>query len=295
MLLEDFIITLFCWVEEHLNRLMGDQRLRQRGFAPKLSDGEVLTMEVVGEFLGLDTEQRIWQYFRQHGRSWFPHLGSRTTFTQQAANLWAIKQALHRCLVMDLGAATDPIRIVDGGPLPLCVLTRASRCRLFSEEAGYGYCAAKKQPYYGLHGHLMITVDGVITACTVTTASGDEREALWELTEGVHGLVIGDKGYISAFVKAELATVGIDLQTPLRANMTDPRPPRVVRQLTQARRLVETVIGQLTERFHFEKIRARDRWHLTSRIARKVLAHTLGIFVNRLLGRSDLQFDGLIA
>ena len=75
---------------------MGDQRLRQRGFAPKLTDGEVLTMEVVGEFLGLDTDQHLWQYFRQHGLSWFPHLGSRTTFTQQAANLWAIKHALHR-------------------------------------------------------------------------------------------------------------------------------------------------------------------------------------------------------
>ena len=96
MPLEDFIITLFCWVEEHVNRLMGDQRLRQRGFAPKLTDGEVLTMEVVGEFLGLDTDQRIGPYFRQHGWSWFPHLGSRTTFSQQAANLWAIKQGLHR-------------------------------------------------------------------------------------------------------------------------------------------------------------------------------------------------------
>ena len=127
------------------------------------------------------------------------------------------------------------------------------------------------------------------------TVSGDEREALWELTEGVRGLVIGDKGYIGAFLQTELATVGIDLQTPLRANMTDSRPPRVVQQLTSTRRLVETVIGQLAEQFHFEKIRARDIWHLTSRIARKILAHTWGIFMNRQVGRSDLQFEGLIA
>jgi len=45
----------------------------------------------------------------------------------------------------------------------------------------------------------------------------------------------------------------------------------------------------------FEKIRARDVWHLTSRIARKILAHTLGIFMNRQIGRSDLQFESLIA
>ena len=38
------------------------------------------------------------------------------------------------------------------------------------------------------------------------------------MTEGVQGLVIGDKGYISAFLQAELATTGIDLPTPLRAS-----------------------------------------------------------------------------
>ena len=50
MPLEDFIITVFCWVDEHLNALLGDHRLRSRGFAPKLNDSEVITMEVVGEF-----------------------------------------------------------------------------------------------------------------------------------------------------------------------------------------------------------------------------------------------------
>ena len=295
MPLEDFIITVFCWVEEHRNALLGDHRLRQRGFAPKLSDGEVITMEVVGEFLGLDTDVGIWKYFGRHWLSWFPELGSRTTFARQAANLWVIKQRLHQQLLIDLGAVTDPIHLVDGCPMPVCVPTRAPQCRCFPEVADFGYCAARKQYYYGVHGHLMITFDGVITAWTVTPAAGDEREALWDLTDGVRGLVIGDKGYISAFLQAELAATGIDLQTPLRANMTDPRAPWIVRQLMRTRRLVETVVGQLTEQFHFEKIRARDGWHLTSRIARKVLAHTLGIFMNRQLGRSDLQFEGLIA
>ncbi len=141
----------------------------------------------------------------------------------------------------------------------------------------------------------MITFDGVITAWTVTPAAGDERAAPGDLTQGVQDWVMGDQGYLSAFLHAELSTAGIDLPTPLRANMTDPRPPRVVQQLTRTRRLVETVIGQLTEPFHFEKIRVRDVGHLTSRVARKVLAHTLGIFMNRQLGRSDLQFESVIA
>lgn len=109
MLLEDFIIRIFCWVDQHLNALLGDRRLRRRGFAPKLTDSEVITMEVVGEFLGLDTDVGIWKYFNRHWLSWFPALGSRTTFAQQAANLWVIKQQLHQQLLMDLGVLTDHI------------------------------------------------------------------------------------------------------------------------------------------------------------------------------------------
>jgi len=36
--------------------------------------------------------------------------------------------------------------------------------------------------------------------------------------------------------------------------------------LVRVRRLIETVIGQLARRFHFEKIWARNMWHLMSRI-----------------------------
>jgi hypothetical protein len=118
MPLEDFIITVFCWVEERWGLVIGGQRLRQRGFAPKLTDSEVITREGVGEFLGMESDLHLWQYFHPHWPSWFPHWGSRTPFLQQAANLWAIKPALHRRLLLDLGAATDPIRIVEGCPLP---------------------------------------------------------------------------------------------------------------------------------------------------------------------------------
>jgi hypothetical protein len=57
--------------------------------------------------------------------------------------------------------------------------------------------------------------------------------------------------------------------------MKDPRPKGLVKILLRVRRLIETVIGQLVERFKIEKVWARDTFHLTSRINRKLLAHTL--------------------
>jgi hypothetical protein len=51
--LDDCIIAVFCVVDEVLSRATNGQRLRQRGPLPTLTDSEVLTMEVVGEYLGL--------------------------------------------------------------------------------------------------------------------------------------------------------------------------------------------------------------------------------------------------
>jgi hypothetical protein len=62
--LTKFLISVFCMVDDFLK----DKRLRQRGPQPILSVSEVVTMEIVGEFLGIDTDRGIFRYFRGHRR-----------------------------------------------------------------------------------------------------------------------------------------------------------------------------------------------------------------------------------
>jgi IS5 family transposase len=292
--IDEFIIAVFCCVDDALAKVTQGQPIRAKGFAPALSDSEVLTMEIVGEYQGIDTDQAIWQYFRRHWLAWFPGLGSRCTFVRQAANLWQYKALLQQQLATELGAFSDPVHLVDGIPMPLCGFSRAPSCRGFKDVAAYGYCAAKQQTYYGFHGHLLISATGVITGFSLTPANGSEREALWEMVSSIHGLLIGDKGYLSAPLQQELRQVGIQLETALRSNMHDPRDPAWVALLKRLRRLIETVIGQLVERFSIEKVRARDLWHLTSRINRKLSAHTVCRWLNR-LSANPLQFEQLVS
>jgi hypothetical protein len=58
-------------------------------------------------------------------------------------------------------------------------------------------------------------------------------------------------------LKAEAAAHDIDLQTPLRKSMPDPRDPDAVARLMRLRRAVETAIGKLAERFAAQTTRAR--------------------------------------
>ena len=83
--LDDLIISMYVTFDDELK--IAQQRLRvahlrQRGPLPKLTDAEVLTMECVGEFLGLECDKHIFAYFTRHCRHLFPALAQthRTTF-----------------------------------------------------------------------------------------------------------------------------------------------------------------------------------------------------------------------
>ena len=213
---------------------------------------------------------------------------------KQSANLWWIKERILRQLADSMGAYNDRLHLIDGFPMPVCQLTRAAGSHCFQGEAGYSYCAAKDEKYYGFEGHLIISSQGIISGFTFANASVDERDVVQDMTEGIRGLLVGDKGYIRPLLSEELKWQYLDLQTTLRKNMKDFRSKAFVKQLLSIRRLIETVIGQLSERFHIEKIRARDLWHLTNRFIRKLLAHTVGGFLNCCLGRNPLQFEALV-
>jgi hypothetical protein len=87
MSIEDFFIHVFCCVVDEYDPIVLNCPLRKRGYSPKLSDNEVITMEIVGEFLSRDTDKGIWRYFR-HWHRFFPAPGSCANFVKQASNLW---------------------------------------------------------------------------------------------------------------------------------------------------------------------------------------------------------------
>jgi IS5 family transposase len=295
MSMEDFIITVYCLIDELLKKQENSHKIRKRGFQPALSDSEMTTMEIISEFLGIDTDKGAWEYFCNHWRFLFPAIGSRANFAKQAANLWSIKQSIQKQLATELGAFHDSLHMADGFPMPVCHFRRANFSQVFTGEAAYGYCASKGETYYGFKGNLLINSEGIITAMTVTQANIDERESLWDLVDGIQGTIIADKGLIGADYKNELYQfTGINLQTAARSNMEEKRSKIFIKWLVSTRRLVETVIGQLTDRFQIEKIRARKLWYLTNRIARKVLAHTVCACINKKIGNPPLQFELLV-
>ena len=91
---DTFIIAVYCVVVEHYQALTAQRPLRRGGFSPTLSDEEVITMEICGEYFKQQTDKDLFGYFVQHYRHFFPALSERSVFVRQAANLWQFKAAL---------------------------------------------------------------------------------------------------------------------------------------------------------------------------------------------------------
>lgn len=252
-------------------------------------------MAFVGTVLGYRSDKAVWEYFLRHWAAWFPNLGDRSTFVRQLANLGHIKAFLHRYWAGTLGAFEAEVHLVDGFPVPVCHPKRVGRRTIFRGEAGWGFCASKDEHYFGFHGLVLTTADGIITGVALTAANIDERDSLFDLPlEYIRGALFGDKGFIRPILTEDLSAMGITLYTPLRRNMADSRPKSLVARIVSVRRRVETVIGQLAERFSAERTGARKLWQLVSRIYRKVAAHTLCVLINKSLGRPLLDFEGLV-
>jgi hypothetical protein len=225
----DFIITVYCLVCDVYQEIKGQQAIRRGRFTPALSEEEVMTIEICGEYFNQHTDQDIFDCFQAHYQAYFPNLVDRTLFVRQGANLWRVKVLIQQHLTVLSGQADDPDQIIDTLPLPVCRYTRSGRDRCFKPWADYGYCAAKQLDEYGFKLGLRIARSGMITYYPLLPARPHDIRFLIELVENFAGLVPADKGFIDALRHAWFHEhQAVQVITAARKGMTETHSPKLL-------------------------------------------------------------------
>lgn len=292
--LDTLIVAVFCHIDDSLTELLAGGRLRERGASPMLFDAEVLTMEAVGEYLGLAQDKQMFDYFRRHYSHFFPSLAliHRTTFVRQAANLWRVKEAMWQRSLREI-EYDQSVSLIDSFPIPICRFARAHRCRLLRAVSAYGFDEMAKQTFFGIRLHLRVSLPGVITAFEFAAADVHELRVAEDLLEETSGFGLGDRNYWSPRLFAECREHDLQMIVPFRSAKRE--KSRFPHWVTNVRRRIETVIGQLAERFRIKRVWARDVWHFCSRLLRKVMAHTLFVLLCQKHNCEPLQMARLLA
>lgn len=292
---DDFCLYVYVIVDDLWEQIA--PRLSKPGPAPECSDSELLTMLLVGECRGWDVETDMMSYWREYP-DLFPSVPAQDRFNRRRRNLTPAINLLRQTLLAMMDLAEDRQCAIDSLPIPVVQfhLVPGSTGDWRAHGAAFGKVSSKKLVIFGYKLHLLVTLSGLIVDFELAPANATDLEVGTELLEQhTDWEVYGDKGYISAEVAARLlAQNRLRLLTLPRKNQKVQVPPAVRRTFNAVRQIIETVNGQLTEQFHIEHNHAHTFRGLCARLIAKLTAHTLCIFVNRLLGKPDfLQIKAL--
>lgn len=299
--LSTFIIGVFCLIDDRLE----GKRLRQRGPAPKLADSEVITMELVGEFLGIDTDKGLYEFFKRHYAEWFPRLSEvhRTTFARQAANLWRVKEEIwQRLLEQELLLAQEGseelLLVIDSFPIAVCKRSRSYGCKVMRELSERGRDTNLGR-FLGMRAHVVIAWPGVIVRAAVCGADAHDTRLAGGLLEGMgRGWVLADRNYWSPLLREQIRELegGPTLMARFKLKNETEKERGLVWPgwLSKKRQKIESVFSQLVSRFGMKVVRARDTWHFASRFLREILSHTMAVVMCRREGVPPTRFWELL-
>ena len=243
-----YIVTTYCLIDDVLTASNYQDDVRA-----KISGAEILTVAVVSA-----------KYFRNHHERALCVLAGMKMLPQMSVSRF--NRRLHKMLdwlygiVSALGnlLSTGEVFIIDSMPLPVCKRVRASRCRKVRGKAYCGYCAAKKEKFFGWRLHVICTPQGVPVSFDMLPAAYHDLTPIHELTVELPSgaTVFGDKGYISkADAQSILEATGVRLVSVRRKNMA-PNDWVDDFDLKTYRKRIETVYSQL-EKMGIQSLHAR--------------------------------------
>lgn len=158
---ETYIVTAYCVIADLLRAYEYHDDFRVR-----VSAAEVLLVAVVSAKYFQNHQERALSMLVRLGE--IPHL-SVSRFNRR---LHALSDWLYNIVTVLGEIFTDgEALIIDSMPLPVCKRVRARRCQKVRGKAYCGYCAAKKEKFFGWRLHLICTADGIPVAFDMLPAA----------------------------------------------------------------------------------------------------------------------------
>lgn len=256
------------------------------GFAPAISDAEMVTLAVMAALLGYTSERRWLRYAHTNLKSMFPALPGQSGYNKRLRKLAGVIAWLTGMLGADTSIAGDDVWVVDSTPVECARSTETVKRSDLAGWAQYGYCASHSRYFWGLRLHLLCTLHGLPLGWAITGAKADEREVLVDILYTTPALtsrtqpsvtIIGDKNYYGRDFETTLAEAGITLLRPARKGETPRTGQRFFKPLRQ---IIESVNDTLKGQLDLEHHGGRTITGVCTRIAGRILALTAAIWHN---------------
>lgn len=255
----EHITELFCQVDDfcqtfeqeqklHLLTIGGQKQQRTAG----LSLSELMTLAILFHQWRFRQFKAFYQHYAQPFlRRAFPTLPSYNRCVELMPRCFAALFAFFQTVK---GRCTG-ISFIDSTKLPVCHNRRITRHKVFAAHAGRGKSSLGW--FYGFKLHLVINHIGELLDFQLTTGNTDDRKPVKTFCQKLTGLLAGDKGYLSAELREQVADK-VRLITPVRKKMKQLVITPFEKYILKHRSLIETVNDELKNLCQIEHTRHRS-------------------------------------
>ncbi len=294
--LEDLFLIVFCLIDDLYHELVPDTvRHRSQHERIEMSDAEVITLSIMQEALSMDSEESFLRFVRKNYLHLFPALLARDRYNRRRSALTEVQLMLFRHLATFFKGRSAYL-IVDSAPVETAAFVRSQSASISMPEAAYGYLPSKKRHFFGFRLHSLVSDEGAVIDFVLSPANLDERTVAQVLLAPYGGrYVLGDNGYAGVPMQITATRHGYALWvSPKQSHAPQTRQQAQWRRWLRAKRdMVETVFSMLADQFKMETTRALSLLGLKARVAAKLLAFNMSLYLNHLLGRNLLSVKSL--
>jgi hypothetical protein len=269
------LTVLFCSVDDFCQTfepqlqkslLVSGERKRRRCRALSLS--EVMTIIILFHISRFRDFKHFYLNLQFTHHNAFPSLVSYNRFVElMPSSLVALCAYLNSRKKDSSG-----IQFVDSTSIIVCKNKRIFNHKVFSGIAQRG--KSSMGWFFGFKLHIVVSDTGELLAFKLTPGNTDDREPVTDLSEGLFGKLIGDKGYISKILFETLFANGLQLITPIRRNMKNKLMPYLDKLLLRKRSIIETINDQLKNISQIEHTRHRSIWNFMVNLIAGLIAYT---------------------
>lgn len=258
---------------------------------PKMTDSEVITLSLLAESLGIDSENLLFIKLKTEYSSHFTNLVDRSNFNRRRRRLMPYYPMVSEYVFNQIDDGSKTV-IIDSIPIPICQKPRVFRSKICKDDPlvqpAPAYHASHKLHYYGFKMQLLISRQGVPLSVGLTAGNVHDVNylSLLDNKDKLAGYeLLADKGYISIQHQTSLFEQDrIRLITPLRSNMTT-RTNLWNGTRRYFRKRVETLFSQLCDQMMLKRNYAKTLDGLFSRIITKLSAIACLQFINVISGK----------
>lgn len=249
----------------------------------KATDQELIALAAAQAILGIASERRFLGIIGRLLPGFFPELPGQSQLNRRLRRLTP-QMTTVQMMLAEL-VAEGRVRLVDGTLISCANYPGCASKSHFAGDAAYGYCASKSQFLWGMRLVLICDPKGVpVGYDLVGPKTGEERECALRLAAGQGGATLfADGGFWGREYRASMEALDIELVTPDKHRLGE-RPSTEVAK-ARIRLVIESVFSTLKRQMGLEAHLAKTRGGLVQRIAQRLLALTLAIYVNTLTGR----------